>query len=228
MFHRFIVARGRHVIRPLALVAAMTGLFSLAGTASAAVSLEFGNPTATVTPNVDPNFTVRLYLDATTEQTSGLNYRLESRNATTLLAVSNVFRIVSVNIAGSPYNDFTAPNPLNSPTLAPSNGANLGATVPNPIEDPLPPPTGTPPNDRYVVADITLTVVNQAPGVYNLRTITHFAGEDWIAPDENGDLQGGTFSQHASMTVTVVPEPAAIGLAGLLALAGLSRRARRR
>jgi hypothetical protein len=221
MFHRFIVARGRLVPRPLALVAALAGLLSCAATASAAVSLRFGSSNATVTPNVDPNFTVRLFLDASTEETSGLNYRLESRNAATLAPVSNVFRIVSVNITQSPYNDFTATNPLTSPTLAPSNGANLGATVPNPIDDPL--VAGS-----YLVADITLTVLNQAPGVYNLRTITHFAGEDWIAPDANGDLQGGTFSQHASMTITVLPEPSAIGASGLLALAGLSRRARRR
>ena len=111
MFQRSIAARGVLASLSFKTIAAVVGLILPAGVASAAVSLRFGSSTATVTPNVDPNFTVRLFLDSTAEGTVGHDYRLETAGLIGA-PVSGLFRIIDRVIppfsATSPYSDATA------------------------------------------------------------------------------------------------------------------------
>jgi hypothetical protein len=205
---------------------ALAALLLPASLASATVNLRFTNtPVLPIVPDVDPqvsNFTVRLVLDSTGELTTGLDYRLESANATGTSTVSNFFRILDRDVSVSPYSEATRPDSeietTPSATLAPRNGNTLGASLPG-SEIFNPKGAGT-----WIVADYTIAIAANTPGgVYTLRTVVTDPALGYI--DQEG--ADHPFNQHASMTFTVVPEPASLAGAGLAVIL-LSRRTRRR
>jgi hypothetical protein len=175
-------------------------------------------------------FQVSVFLNSTQEETTGLNYFLSAPGAG-----SNHFQITARDTTGTLYSDLT--NPDNSTTtgvltpararLDPQNNDDLGGGLQT-AQINNPPGVG-----RFLVAKYTIQVLPGTNlGNYSILT-TSDAGKGWVG--SNNDPSGIPFSDHpftnqggTAYTVTVTPEPAALGLLSMAVLVLGARRRRRR
>jgi hypothetical protein len=155
--------------------------------------------------------TVRL--NATSEQTTGLDYFLRASGA----GSSGLFSIGGRSLAGSAYpvpyfDDATVTVPADA-LLDPDNNVDLGGSVPN---------VNVPVNaGNHLVANLTLNVSPSAPdGVYTIETFS-MPGTGWIGAGPS--FPEAPFNSHATFTLEV-PEPTSLGLLALAASTLIRRR----
>jgi hypothetical protein len=130
------------------------------------------------------------------------------------------FKITGRDLTGSAFPDTQSFDVTTSPNnlLNPSNEDDLGGSVSNP---------NTPvSNGTFKVATFTLSVASGTPnGTY---TLTTFSSPSTTGYGMNAahSFNDHPFDQHASMTITVVPEPSSAALiaGGLIGLALRRRR----
>ncbi len=176
-------------------------------------------------------FQVSVYLNSTQEETTGVNYYLSA-----LGAGSTHFQITGRDIGTSPnqtlYSDLT--NPDNTTTtgvlrpthalLNPQNDDDLGGGLQT-AQINTPPGSG-----KWFVAKYTIQVLPGTPiGNYSIYTASD-AGKGWVGSnnDPSGPFNDHPFANQGGIayTVTVTPEPAALGVLAMSALA--LRRTRRK
>jgi hypothetical protein len=178
--------------------------------AQATVSLSFSQLSVTIDKILTspPQATVALNLVSTSEQTTGLDYYL-----TALGSANGHFQLIDRNIGTSAYNDLinvdadveAAPAALLNPTTDLDLGGNAAAAQ----------TSGT-----KFVSNYTIRVLPGTPnGSYVVETLS-LDGTGWIGTDMTTDHP---FTNQASLNIIVVPEPAMMGLAGLVGVLGLRR-----
>jgi len=204
-------------LRPLfALIA--VGLTLPFSAAKSDVNLVFSPISFTNVPS-SGSFNVTLNLVVTAgEQVVAVNYFLQELSAAG-------FYIISRSVAGSPLSDTYSSDAM----VAVRPGANLAGGGPaagtNSLD--LGANTATPQTTTgsALVATYSIGLDNVAPGTYTIQTFS-VPGSGWV--DQNQIDR--TFNSQASLTVSVVPEPATwsfIVLGGVAAL-GVNRLRRTR
>jgi hypothetical protein len=193
--------------------------------AGASVTLSFSPTSTQVSPG--GTITLNLSLTSTAEHTVGLDYFLRAASNTGGSA-TGLFTITGRTIpANSPYSDPTSTNiavldpnsanlKLTRGTFTNSNGSDLGATA-----------SAEQVAGIFPVATYTLSISPSAPigSSYTISTYSDPGSGYSAGSDQNFGVF--PFTSQASATVTVVPEPAGIGLC-VIALGALAARGSRR
>ncbi len=191
---------------------------AFAALAHATVSLSFNQLAVTIDKLLasPPQATVALNLVSTAEQTTGLDYYL-----TALGSANGHFQVIDRNISTSLYNDLINPDQtsgeirgveaLPEALLNPTTDLDLGGNA-----------TAAQASGTRFVSNYTIRVLPGTPnGSYVIET-TSLDGTGWIGTD----FMDHPFTNQASLNIIVVPEPACLGLAGMLGLLSLGRRKR--
>lgn len=181
--------------------------------ANGAVNLIFSSPTNSVASG--GTFSVTLSLQVTAgELVTGLDYYFQELS-------SAGFFIVSRDITGSPFSDAYFSNaqvassgdvqlPVGADNaLNPRNDYDLGA-VTNPVGTTV--STGT----TFVGTFVIGYTGAAAPGTQFTFSTFSNPNTGWVGPGPT--FPDNTFSNHASMIITIIPEPATWSLLGLGAL----------
>lgn len=184
-----------------------------------------GGTTNSGTYNQNDTFGFDVYLTFDGYICGGLSFWLETQ-------VLNNFS-GSLSITGVTYGPTFPISIQRSPNPAPFNasvGASAGYQTENRDLGSINSPPSTTPG-TYFVAHITLSIVGAMPGVYTLRSTTvspHISEATSFDPGK-----GGTFSDNIlpveEYTITIVPEPATLGLLALGAVSlAIAFRAKKR
>lgn len=202
------------------------------------------NSSVSVAPGGSFSFTVDVVSpdSSQTDGVTGLDYFLEATSSFNQSAANGAFTIQSRNTVsdGSEFGGSGVTYVSDSSVTSAGNVPNISSTGANNLGSP--PPAGTyingvnlggQENSMYspvqnataIVADYSISVAaNALPGVYTLTTYSQ-PGTGYSDATINGSDQ--TFSQPASYTITVTPEPASAGFGLILGLGALMHRSRR-
>ncbi len=176
-----------------------------------------GTPNAgTYTPGSSFTFSISLVFVPAGSLTNleGLSYWLQQNQASPFN-----FAITLRDVTGSQFTALQTPSLTYPQNLVPSNANDLGALLPG--------NTGLTTPGTYFIANLTISInAGTAPGVYTLQNVTS-GGKTAFAFNDSGT---GTAIPAAAYTVTVIPEPTSLALAGVgltgLLLFTLRRRSR--
>jgi PEP-CTERM motif len=210
----------KYLITMLAVMACAGALTPKASAQAATFAYNDGNGTpnaGSYTPGSSFTFALNLVYvpGGSLTNLEGLSYWLQQNQA----APFN-FAITLRDVTGSQFTALQTPSLTYPQNLVPNNANDLGALLPG--------NTGLTAPGTYFIANLTISInAGTAPGVYTLQNVVS-GGKTAFAFNDQGT---GTAIPASIYTVTVVPEPTSLALAGVgcgaLLLFALRRRTSR-